>query len=192
LSRIPEHWGNPLARTDFGDHYETVRYTPRNDRVGIDTSCAAGIKAAARRLPGHHFPRKLSHSSACLPIAHPFRDAFRWNLRQTWKTGGAARHRPACRAASAGQLARADDQITNACPSRISRATTKVKGINKHAKGSTSLKRMRCAAKERVATDPRFGGNALDQHSLADPCLTLNQQGSGRSALHRMDQLSAN
>ena len=30
------------------------------------------------------------------------------------------------------------------------------------------------------------------QHGLADPCLTLDQQGRGRSAPHRLYQLSAN
>jgi hypothetical protein len=92
----------------------------------------------------------------------------------------------------AGQFALADDQATNACPSKVSRPRTKLKRINKHTKGSISLKRMRCAAKERGANGPRFGGNALNQHSLADSCLTLDQEGSGRSAPHRMDQLSAN
>jgi hypothetical protein len=32
-----------------------VRYTPRHDRLGSDTSCAAVIKTAAHRLPGHDF-----------------------------------------------------------------------------------------------------------------------------------------
>jgi hypothetical protein len=51
---------------------------------------------------------------------------------------------------------------------------------------------MRCAAKGSGANDPPFGGNALDQHGLTDSGLTLDQEGSGRSAPHRVDQLSTN
>jgi hypothetical protein len=51
---------------------------------------------------------------------------------------------------------------------------------------------MRCAAKGCGANAPPIGGNALDQHSLADSGLTLDQEGSGRSAPHGVDQLSAN
>ena len=92
----------------------------------------------------------------------------------------------------ATQFALADDQTANAGPSRVSRPRPELKRIDKCAKGSISLKGMRCAAQGSGANDPAFGGNALDQHGLADSGLTLDQEGSGRSAPHRVDQLSAN
>jgi hypothetical protein len=51
---------------------------------------------------------------------------------------------------------------------------------------------MRCASKDGRANVPGFFGNALDEPGLADPCLTLNQERSGCSTPHCMDQLSGN
>ncbi len=67
-----------------------------------------------------------------------------------------------------------------------------VKRIGQRAKRSIPLEGMRCAAKGCGANAPPIGGNTLDQHSLADSGLTLDQEGSGRSAPHGVDQLSAN
>ena len=66
-----------------------------------------------------------------------------------------------------------------------------VKRIGQRAERSIPLEGMRCAAKG-CGADAAIGGNTLDQHSLADSGLTLDQEGSGRSAPHGVDQLSAN
>ena len=92
----------------------------------------------------------------------------------------------------ATQFTLAEDQTANAGPSRVSRPGPELKRIDKRAKGSISLKGMRCAAKGSGADDPPFGGNALDQHGLTDSGFTLDQEGSSRSAPQRVDQLSTN
>ena len=92
----------------------------------------------------------------------------------------------------APQFPLAENQAANAGPSRVSRPGPELERIDKRTEGSISLKGMRCAAQGGGADDPPFGGNALDQQSLADPGLTLDQEGSGRSATQRADQLSAN